>query len=241
MGPAHTASGLAAGALTLPLAAAHGVDTALWQLAWVAAWGGAAYLPDLDQKGSTAGSLWGPLTQTVAGVIGRAAGGHRKGTHDLLVAPLAFGLLAVAAAQARWSALLLLAVVVGLAFHGLVQRRLPRTAGPLVNLAVSAAGAFLLASHGHQSVAWLPWAVAGGVLVHIAGDWLTTDGIPVPLTTWVGRRRSFGLRAFDAGHGPEGLLRVAVFPALTLLGLWWHTGLGTLPRLLLDTAGRVTT
>jgi len=226
MGPAHTASGLAAGALTLPLAAAHGADTALAQFAWVAAWGGAAYLPDLDQRGSTAGSLWGPLTQAVARVIGLAAGGHRKGTHDVLVAPLAFGLVAAAAAQARWSALVLLAVVVGLAFHGLVQRRLPRTAGPVVNLAVSVAGALLLAGCGHQSVGWLPYAVGGGVLVHIAGDWLTTDGVPVPLTTWVGRPRSFGLRAFDAGHGPEGLLRVVVFPALTLLGLVLHTGLG---------------
>jgi hypothetical protein len=62
--------------------------------------------------------------------------------------------------------------------------------------------------------------------VHIAGDWLTTDGVPVPLTSWTGRPRTFGLRAFDAGHGPEGLLRVVVFPVLTLLGLVLHTDLG---------------
>ena len=50
---------------------------------------------------------------------------------------------------------------------------------------------------------WVPFAVAGGVVVHILGDALTTSGVPVP-GAWllpVPRRDvpSWGLRWFDTG------------------------------------------
>ena len=225
MGPAHAASGLAAGALTLGLATHVGVDAPLEQLAWVVGWGGFAYLPDLDQKGSTAGSMWGPPTRLLSRAIGALAVRHRGGTHDVVVAPLVFGVLAALAADHRWSALVVLALAIGLALHAvaqLVPGNAEKTA--LGNLLISGVGAWWLTEQG-VVLPWLPVAVAGGVVVHIAGDALTTDGVPLPFTTWLrGRTRTVGLRLFDAGRGPEPLLQYLVFPALTLLGLVRHVG-----------------
>jgi membrane-bound metal-dependent hydrolase YbcI (DUF457 family) len=223
MGPAHAASGLAAGALTLGVATTFGVDVPLEQLAWVVAWGGFAYLPDLDQKGSTAGSMWGPPTRLLSRGIGVLAVRHRGGTHDVVVAPIVFGLLAALAAQHRWSALVLLALAIGLALNAVAQLLPGSTARTaLGNLVLSGVAAWWLTERG-LVLPWLPIAVAGGVVVHIAGDALTTDGVPIPFTTWVRRRpATVGLRLFDAGHGPEPILQYLVFPALTLLGLVQH-------------------
>jgi membrane-bound metal-dependent hydrolase YbcI (DUF457 family) len=225
MGPAHAASGLAAGALTLGVATRFGVEAPLEQLAWVVAWGGFAYLPDLDQRGSTAGSMWGLPTQLLSRAIGFLARRHRGGTHDVVVAPLAFGAVAAVAANWPWSALVVLALGVGLALHAvaqLVPGGTEKTA--LGNLALSFLGAWWLTRQGIV-LPWLPVAVAGGVITHIAGDALTTEGVPVPFTTWLRRKPwTVGLRLFRAGRGPEPLLQFLVFPALTLLGLVRHVG-----------------
>jgi membrane-bound metal-dependent hydrolase YbcI (DUF457 family) len=223
MGPAHAASGLAVGALTLGVATRFGIDVPLEQLAWVVAWGGFAYLPDLDQRGSTAGSMWGPPTRLLSRAIGALAVRHRGGTHDAVVAPVVFGVVAAVAAQHRWSALVVLALAIGLALHAVAQL-IPgdteKTA--LGNLVISAVAAWWLTAQG-VVLPWLPVAVAGGVLVHVAGDALTTEGVPVPFTTWRrGRPWTVGLRLFDAGRGPEPLLQYALFPALTLLGIVRH-------------------
>jgi membrane-bound metal-dependent hydrolase YbcI (DUF457 family) len=228
MGPAHAASGLAAGALTLPLAAHVGVHDAIQQAAWVVALGGFAYLPDLDQKGSTAGSMWGPVTRVLSRVIGVLAVRHRGGTHDIVVAPLVFGGVAFAAAWSRWPSLVLLALAIGLAVQAISQV-FPnqRKSTVLVNLAVSFGGAWWLTSSGYGTFGWLPFAVAGGVVVHIAGDWLTTDGVPVPFQTWLVKHpATCGLRAFDAGDQPEPILRYALFPALMVVGLYLNTDFG---------------
>ncbi len=224
MGPAHAASGLAAGALTLGVAATHlGIDRPLEQLAWVVACGGFAYLPDLDQKGSTAGSMWGPPTRWLSRVIGVLARRHRGGTHDVVVAPLAFGALAALAATHPWSALVVLALAIGLALHSVAQfipGDTEKTA--LGNLVVSFAAAWWLTGQG-VALPWLPVAVAGGVVVHVLGDSLTTDGVPVPFTTWLRKKPlTVGLRLFRAGRGPEPLLQYFVFPTLTVLGLVRH-------------------
>ena len=116
LGHSHALSGLAAGAATLPWAPVEGTVA---QVAWVAAVGGFAMLPDLDHSGSTVSDMWGPVTDVPSGAIGRLAQGHRWGTHDAVLGPLAFGALAVAAAGAFWSSLLLMALAIGLALRAL--------------------------------------------------------------------------------------------------------------------------
>ena len=67
------------------------------------------------------------------------------------------------------------------------------------------------------SPAWLPWAVAVGVLAHIAGDALTTQGIPVPLV-WILHRCRLKLLPLDTGTSLEKIILapLCLIAALTL-------------------------
>jgi membrane-bound metal-dependent hydrolase YbcI (DUF457 family) len=209
LGHSHALSGLAAGAATLPWAPVQGTVA---QVAWIAAAGGFAMLPDLDHSGSTVSDMWGPLTDVPSGAIGRLAQGHRWGTHDAVLGPVAFGALAVAAAGAFWSSLLLMALSIGLALRALNFVIPGRAENTVVgNLILSWGGAWLLLAHSPSPV-WLPWVVALGVLTHIAGDAVTTAGIPVPLV-WVFRRSRLKLLPIRTGALVEKAVLVPLFLA----------------------------
>lgn len=234
LGHSHAMSGLAAGAATLPVAPVAGV---VEQVAWVAAWGGFALLPDLDQggiswrgpaprlSGSTVARMWGPVTTTLAGGVAAVARGHRNGTHDIVLAPLVLGLLASLAGRYPLSSMVLMALAIGLALqacHVVIPGRVERTV--VGNLLLSAAGAWWLTSTGDVALTWLPWAVAGGVVTHIVGDWLTVGGVPVPLTWLDGRPRRVSARLFRTGARVEALL-AGVFAVTALVLLYTGTGL----------------
>src|SRR6185503_19849819 len=104
--------------------------------------------------------MWGPITDVPSGAIGRLTQGHRWGTHDAVLAPLAFGALAVAASGAFWSSLLLLDLAIGLALRALNFVVPGRTDNTVVgNLLLAWGGAWLLLQLS-PSPGWLPWAVA---------------------------------------------------------------------------------
>jgi membrane-bound metal-dependent hydrolase YbcI (DUF457 family) len=219
LGHSHALSGLAAGAATLPWAPVHGTVS---QVAWVAAAGGFAMLPDLDHSGSTVSDMWGPITDVPSGAIGRLAQGHRWGTHDALLGPLAFGALAVAAAGAFWSSLLLLALAIGLALRALNFVIPGRAENTVVgNLILSWGAAWLLLDHS-PGPGWLPWAVALGCLTHIAGDAITTAGIPVPLV-WIVHRSRLKLLPIRTGATTEKIVLVPLFLAVTIGFLYLNT------------------
>ncbi|HEX2075909.1 MAG TPA: metal-dependent hydrolase [Geodermatophilus sp.] len=220
LGHSHALSGLAVGAATLPWAPLEGPVA---QVAWVAAVGGFAMLPDLDHTGSTVSDMWGPVTDVPSGAIGRLAQGHRWGTHDAILAPVAFGLLAVAAAGAFWSSLLLLALAIGLALralHFVIPGRAENTV--VGNLLLSWGGAWLLLDHS-PGPGWLPWAVALGVLTHIAGDAVTTAGVPVPLV-WLVRRCRIELLPLRTGTLLEKAVLAPLFLAAAVWFLYVNTG-----------------
>jgi membrane-bound metal-dependent hydrolase YbcI (DUF457 family) len=220
LGHSHALSGLAAGAATLPWAP---VDGTVSQVAWIAAAGGMAMLPDLDHSGSTVSDMWGPVTDVPAGAIGRLAQGHRWGTHDAVLAPVAFGALALAAANAFWSSLLLMALAIGLALRALHFVIPGRTENTVVgNLVLSWGAAWLLLDHMPQP-AWLPWAVALGVLTHIAGDAITKQGVPVPLI-WLVHRCRLALTPLRTGTVLEKAVLAPAFVVVTLWFVYANTG-----------------
>ncbi|MGY1630425.1 metal-dependent hydrolase [Geodermatophilus sp. SYSU D01186] len=223
LGHSHALSGLAAGAATLPWAPVEGPVA---QVAWIAAVGGMSMLPDLDHSGSTVSDMWGPVTDVPSGAIGRLAQGHRWGTHDAVLAPVAFGALALAAANAFWSSLLLMSLAVGLALralHFVIPGRAENTV--VGNLVLSWGAAWLLLEHMPQP-AWLPWAVALGVLTHIAGDAITTQGVPVPLV-WLVRRCRLALTPLRTGTFLETAVLAPAFVVVTLWCLYANTGVRT--------------
>jgi LexA-binding, inner membrane-associated putative hydrolase len=220
LGHSHALSGLAAGAATLPWAPVQGPVA---QGAWVAAVGGFAMLPDLDQQRTTISRMWGPVTDAPAGLINFVSRGHRWGTHDAVLAPLAFGFLASFAAHAFWSSLLVMALAIGLALRALnfvIPGRAENTV--IGNLALSWGGAWLFLAHS-PAPAWLPYAVAVGCLAHIAGDFLTKEGIPVPLV-WVVHRCRVELIHLRTGATVEKVVLVPAFAVATLVFLYLNTG-----------------
>jgi membrane-bound metal-dependent hydrolase YbcI (DUF457 family) len=135
---------------------------------------------------------------------------------------LAFGALAIAAAGAVWSSLLLLALAIGLALRALNFVIPGRAENTVVgNLVLSWGGAWLLLDHS-PSPAWLPWAVALGVLTHIAGDAITTAGIPVPLL-WVFHRCRLKLLPIRTGAAVEKVVFVPLFLAAAIGFLYVNT------------------
>ncbi len=220
LGHSHALSGLAVGAATLPWAPVEGTVA---QVAWVAAAGGFAMLPDLDHSGSTVSDMWGPATDVPSGAVGRLAGGHRWGTHDALLAPIAFSALALAAANLFWSSLLVMALAVGLALralHFVIPGRAENTV--VGNLVLSWGGAWLLLANTSQPT-WLPWAVALGVLTHIAGDLITKQGVPVPLL-WLLRRQRLALTPMRTGTTLEKAVLAPLFLAAALWFVYANTG-----------------
>ncbi|WP_299952146.1 metal-dependent hydrolase [uncultured Modestobacter sp.] len=220
LGHSHALSGLAAGAATLPGVPVHGTVA---QVAWVSAVGGFAMLPDLDQRGSTISRMWGPLTDAPSGVVSAIARGHRWGTHDAVLAPAVFGLIAYAASWQRWSSLLLMALAIGLALralHFVIPGRAENTV--IGNLLLSWGGAWLLLEHS-PSPGWLPLAIAAGVLTHIAGDWLTREGVPVPVF-WLVRRSRLAPVHLRTGAVVEKAVLVPLFAVATVVLLYRNTG-----------------
>jgi membrane-bound metal-dependent hydrolase YbcI (DUF457 family) len=192
------------------------------QVAWVSAVGGFAMLPDLDQQGSTISRMWGPFTDVPSGAVNAVARGHRWGTHDAVLGPLVFGLLAYAAAWNHWSSLLLLALAIGLALralHLVIPGRAENTV--IGNLVLSWGGAWLLLAHS-PSPTWLPAAVVVGVLTHIAGDGLTKEGVPVPVF-WLFRRSRIAPVHLRTGAIVERVVLVPLFVLATAVFLLAHT------------------
>ncbi len=206
-------SGLVAGLATFPLAPVQG-----WapSTAWVLVFGGTALLPDLDSASATASRTWGSLTGALRTVVALVSRGHRQGTHDAVLAPVAAAAVVALASAHPLASGVVLALIIGLTLRGLSLTG-AGALGVLVNLALSAGGAWWLISNGAAHTAGLPLVVAGGVLVHIAGDFLTEGGVPVPVAWLFGVDRRLALGLFRTGHTVE---RMIVAPALTCVGLW---------------------
>lgn len=139
--------------------------------------GGAALLPDFDEKGSTIAREAGFLGRGFARVVRWAARGHRKGTHSLLGAILftlsAWGAVYVSdsligkAWLALWLALLITGALQALP---LVRGHVPDIAG---------IGAAIGLTFWHEGLTLVPVCVGLGVLVHDLGDALTIHGVPL--------------------------------------------------------------
>lgn len=143
---------------------------------------GAALLPDADHPSATiAHSLPGGSIAT--GMLGALSGGHRKGMHSLLaVLVVVFGvpLLSLLSVEIdRWPHTLpvgsLVAVLVCLAF-ALKALRIARSwllawilGALLSSMALLVPGV----------LEWLPMCIALGYLTHLAGDLLTSGGVPL--------------------------------------------------------------
>lgn len=241
MSISHSTCGAAVGLVTLPHTELHEP----WQkIAYVVLWTAAATLPDWDHHSSTPTTTWGPLTQSLTAPVRALPGGHRWATHDLVLGPLAGWAitwllvtstdalitlalsLVTALGGPEWVLASLpfligvvpLAMLIGL---GLKLTILRSGGSGLLNLAISLAAAWWFTQNPPQHLpGLLPWVVAGGMVVHILGDALTEEGIPVPIV-WIFTRARIRLPLFQVGGAAETFL---ITPALSLLVCWLAWG-----------------
>lgn len=233
MGSTHVTMAMIGGAFTLPAAVAGGLSTPGEQAAWIIAWGGAGLIPDFDHPNAHAARMWGPVSTVLAVGVSILAGGHRRGTHDLVLAPIGFAVLATVALSAaeKWAAVLVLALMIGLSLRGLQSIDLGRVAEGS-NLVISLGGAWWIVDSGHlEQVALLPLAIGGGVLCHLIGDGLTDEKLPVPIMWLLGREERIGLPLMATGKTVElacwapGMLAILLWQLSRITGIHSFTGL----------------
>ena len=151
---------------------------------------GFALLPDIDEPGSTVSRKLGPLSEAVAAVTNKLAGGHRQATHTLWfaggMAALVwwlgrFALAAPILVYASLALTLTMVVPAGFARKGSFVALIgPVAAGWAVWRALT--GSWLTdptrVADPH-TWAWLPAAAGAGVVLHLVGDMLTATGVPL--------------------------------------------------------------
>jgi membrane-bound metal-dependent hydrolase YbcI (DUF457 family) len=185
-----------------------------------------ALLPDLDEPGSTVSRKLGPLSRSVSRITNVVAGGHRQATHSLFFVALV--------ALATWLALLsslTVAIVVAASFLLVFRMLLPRAlryvplvgVGTLVLTAGSAYWAYHLASAtagvAAPSADWLLLATAGGCFLHLCGDALTVEGIPILWTPFVTPLQHFRIAIPLVGH--TGSARESLLGSIMGIALLW--------------------
>lgn len=141
---------------------------------------GFALLPDIDEPGSTVSRRFGPVSRAVSRVTNKLAGGHRAATHSLLFVGLVFGAMWLAAGHPM-ADVVTVGLCLMLSFGMLVPARFARH-GLLLGLLAPAAAAWavwMATVHAGHTWAWLPWAAGAGVALHLVGDMLTVEGVPL--------------------------------------------------------------
>lgn len=223
MGHNHAASGALVAVIALPLLPS---SEGYLAVGWVVAVAGAALLPDLDTASSTAARMWGPFSQLLATLVSRVVGGHRWGSHDAVLAPLVLAPVVTFAATFRWGAFCVLALMVGLVLSAARLLGVVR-AGWVMNLSASLGAAWWLTTEVASStyVVWAPLlalAVCVGVVVHIAGDAVTTEGVPVPLMWLTAGPRRGGVPLFSTGGLVESFVVAPLLAGGLIAALWWR-------------------
>jgi membrane-bound metal-dependent hydrolase YbcI (DUF457 family) len=137
---------------------------------------GFALLPDIDEPHSTVSRKLGPISMVVSAITNKVAGGHRHATHSLLfVGLVGFGAW-YAVKHSPWAAAIIVACAMLLAARMVFPLDLGKSF--LIVVALSG-GAAYWAMRSHDVGYWLPAAAAAGVLLHLIGDMLTVEGVPL--------------------------------------------------------------
>jgi hypothetical protein len=186
MGITHATSGAAAwiaitGAMPVLSLGAYPLDP-VGVLAGATVCAGAALLPDADHHRATIAQSVPILGRATALTVEALSGGHRHGAHSPIGAAIVMaGAWALTLLTVTTDELGTIAIGTGvgaaaLTSFGLKARDFVKT-WPTAWLFGALLGAFIVVFAPEQ-VAWFPLAVTVGFIAHLAGDFLTTGGLP---------------------------------------------------------------
>lgn len=188
-GVQHCLGGVAAWLVAVPvLDVTTGLTDGQTVLGGVLSAGG-GLLSDLDQRGSTVGRTYGPVTNLSARIVGGLSGGHRNGTHSIL-GVVAFAAVALFAVHVGGVALFLaLWLLIGAADSGLgISPRKWSILG-LGHAVIMAAVTGVILGTGVAVGVPLVAGTVLGVVSHIGLDMLNPQRCPLFwLPRWIVRR-----------------------------------------------------
>ncbi len=240
MGRTHALTGFCAGLLLAPLL---GQSTLITSLTVATVTAGAALLPDLDHRSSTATRLLGPVTQLLSWLLRsisvavyratrgprdeRTGGEHRALTHTVAGAA-ATGVLVAAATSlgGPWICAVIAGFALLLAVAALGRWMLAPAAATFAGwLIIDDRPTAVLTGLG-QVAGWLGIAVTTGMIVHSLGDMLTNSGAPLIWPIPIRGETWFELRPPLVHFATGGLMENGVIaPACTVLAVWMIPGL----------------
>lgn len=191
---------------------------------------GAALLPDADHPSATIAYSIPGVGKAATSLVGGVSGGHRHGTHSGLSAVVVVALAAwltgfsglVDTSYLSTYVVVSAVIAVALITFAVKVLRIARSWGVswLIGLIGSALITFLIP---HQW-AWLPWAIAVGWVVHMAGDFLTTGGLPLLWPAKVSPPKWWSGPILDAIWSKGGYFAL---PILGNTGSWREMALAT--------------
>ncbi|ROT29318.1 metal-dependent hydrolase [Micromonospora sp. HM5-17] len=250
MGPSHALSGAAvwlAGSWALDQFAGY-EQSPLAIAVGTAVCAGGALFPDLDMSGkvtankggATVARTFGVVSLFIAEVVEKISlgvyhatrqkrdpdrdNGHRTLTHTLPFTVLVgWGTTALCNAYGKWAVISILFFMIGLALRGLFDEWAKR-AGWVVITLLSAAAAYFTYLHlpGDRGYPMLGLAMGVGCFVHILGDMITRNGVPILWPIPIKRRMwmMIGLPnkiAITAGGKVEKTVLRTVFTVIALV------------------------
>jgi len=221
MGTTHAYSGAVTFLAIAPLVGATSQYTPGQVAVGVGVAAGGAMLPDLDQRGATISRSLGPVTNTLAWVVGKVSGGHRNGTHSLLGIAAAVALTSLVCSFGGFAEAFTLWLLWGIGMRACgVQVPFSNAATVAVNAVAVAVGVTIVYVVGVDVGNVLPTAVGLGCAVHIVGDMLTKEGCPL---LWPISPRRYSITGFRTG-GPVEKWLVAPALVVAFVGLLcWYT------------------
>lgn len=170
---------------------------------------GAALLPDLDHPKATVSRAMGPFSWAASRIISKLAGGHRNGTHSLLaLAAVCAGAHFALASGSLIAAFLLCFMCVSLVARLFLDGFNDATSA--VVAAVISAGLVAIT----PEFAWLPVAIGGGYALHLAGDAITKEGVPL---AWPANRTRFRFGLVRTGGRLERYISIGAGAACAVL------------------------
>lgn len=252
MGPSHALSGAAvwlAGTWALDHFAGYG-QSPLAVAVGTAVCAGGALLPDLDlsgkvtrnQGGATVARTFGVFSLFAAEVIEKVSlgiytatrlrrdphreNGHRTFTHTLPFAVLiGWGTTALCAHFGKWAVVGVMFLMAGLALRGLFEQWAERAGWLIVTLLAAGAAVFTAARlPGDRGYPLLGLAVGVGCVVHLLGDMITKNGVPILWPIPTGRRmwRMIGVPnsvAVKVGGAGEVIILRTLFTVVALVAI----------------------
>jgi membrane-bound metal-dependent hydrolase YbcI (DUF457 family) len=166
----------------------------------------ASLLPDLDHHKATITKTLGGASKIFRWILIKPFfGKHREGTHSIFFAALVGWITWLLITNLQYvGCKIALMILLGVTTSALI--RLFKIRGWLDDIIAFPVWGFVI-FFTDVDLSSVPWALAGGCLIHVAGDCLTDRGCPI---LWPVSKQKITLSLFSTGKKPERVAQIVI-------------------------------